>query len=85
MSLSIAQLEVYVNELYDQSMDSIRMKQDEQMIEWEKQQRRYSPQSTDPKYRSVSTSAQYSSSDRPEPRPPTSASNSKNVKMFQIK
>jgi hypothetical protein len=31
--------EVYVNELYDQSMDSIRMKQDEQMIEWEKQQR----------------------------------------------
>ena len=31
--------EVNVNKLYDQSMDSIRMKQDEQMIEWEKQQR----------------------------------------------
>ena len=31
--------EVNVNKLYDQSMDSISMKQDEQMIEWEKQQR----------------------------------------------
>ena len=31
--------EVNVNDLYDQSMVSVSMKQEEQMIEWEKQQR----------------------------------------------